>query len=497
MYQIFGHTPEDGALSKDQFINHVIHPDDRESFERCLSESAKPNNLFHAVCRIRRRHDGEWRWIEFSGRFTLTSDGISLRLIGVLGDITDRKQAEAERERLLAREQAAREQAEAANRIKDEFLAVLSHELRSPLNPILGWTKLLRSRKLDEQKTAHALETIERNASLQTQLIGDLLDVSCILQGKLSLNIAPVDLATTITAAMETVHLAAQAKSIQIHTAFNEAIGQVTGDGARLQQIIWNLLTNAVKFTPEGGRVEVRLERVGTQAQITVSDTGKGISPDFLPYVFDYFRQADGATTRKFGGLGLGLAIVRHLVELHGGMVTAESLGEGQGATFTVRLPLIKECAGLENKPSPNWSTDELATSPLVGLSILVVDDDADTREYLSFVLEQAGATVICTASAYEALQVLVQSTPDILLSDIGMPEMDGYMLMRQVRTMPSNRGGQIPAIALTAYAGEMNQQQAIAAGFQQHISKPVEPEYLIQSITSLSSPKAGLVRHP
>ena len=497
MYQIFGHTPEDGALSKDQFINHVIHPDDRESFERCLSESAKPNNLFHAVCRIRRRHDGEWRWIEFSGRFTLTSDGISLCLIGVLGDITDRKQAEAERERLLAREQAAREQAEAANRIKDEFLAVLSHELRSPLNPILGWTKLLRSRKLDEQKTAHALETIERNASLQTQLIGDLLDVSCILQGKLSLNIAPVDLATTITAAMETVHLAAQAKSIQIHTAFNEAIGQVTGDGARLQQIIWNLLTNAVKFTPEGGRVEVRLERVGTQAQITVSDTGKGISPDFLPYVFDYFRQADGATTRKFGGLGLGLAIVRHLVELHGGMVTAQSLGEGQGATFTVRLPLIKECAGLENEPSANGSTDELVTTPLVGLSILVVDDDADTREYLSFLLEQAGATVICTASAYEALQVLVQSTPDILLSDIGMPEMDGYMLMRQVRTMPSNRGGQIPAIALTAYAGEMNQQQAIAAGFQQHISKPVEPEYLIQSITSLSSPKAGLVRNP
>jgi PAS domain S-box-containing protein len=452
-----------------------------------------------AEVEIRFRHfkTGEALWMIYNVFYVRGENDQPIGLATVSRNITDRKQAEAERERLLAREQAAREQAEAANRIKDEFLAVLSHELRSPLNPILGWTKLLRSRKLDEQKTAHALETIERNASLQTQLIGDLLDVSCILQGKLSLNIAPVDLATTITAAMETVCLAAQAKSIQIHTAFNEAIGQVTGDCARLQQIIWNLLTNAVKFTPEGGRIEVRLERVGTQAQITVSDTGKGISPDFLPYVFDYFRQADGATTRKFGGLGLGLAIVRHLVELHGGMVTAQSLGEGQGATFTVRLPLIKECAGLENEPSANGSTDELVTTPLVGLSILVVDDDADTREYLSFLLEQAGATVICTASAYEALQVLVQSTPDILLSDIGMPEMDGYMLMRQVRTMPSNRGGQIPAIALTAYAGEMNQQQAIAAGFQQHISKPVEPEYLIQSITSLSSPKAGLVRNP
>jgi signal transduction histidine kinase len=337
----------------------------------------------------------------------------------------------------LEREQAARVEAETANRIKDEFLAVLSHELRSPLNPILGWAKLLRTRKLDEQKTAQALETIERNASLQTQLIGDLLDVSRILQGKLSLNIAPVDLAMTVRAAMETVHLAAQAKSIQIHTTLNEATGKVSGDCARLQQIIWNLLSNAVKFTPEGGRVEVRLERIGTYAQITVSDTGQGINPDFLPYVFDYFRQADGATTRKFGGLGLGLAIVRHLTELHGGTVTARSLGEGQGATFTLRLPPIEESVALDSEPTPYFATDAVATSPLVGVSILVVDDDADTREYLSFVLEQAGANTICAASAGEALQVLARSTPDILLSDIGMPEMDGYALMRRVRAMP------------------------------------------------------------
>jgi len=452
-----------------------------------------------AEVEIRFRHfkTGEALWMIYNVFYVRGENDQPIGLATVSRNITDRKRAEAERERLLVREQAAREQAEAANRIKDEFLAVLSHELRSPLNPILGWAKLLQSRTLDEQKTKHALATIERNANLQTQLIGDLLDVSRILQGKLSLNIAPVDLASTITAAMETVRLAAQAKSIQIHTALNEAIGQVAGDGARLQQIIWNLLSNAVKFTPEGGRVEVRLERIGSQAQISVSDTGKGISPDFLPYVFDYFRQADGATTRKFGGLGLGLAIVRHLTELHGGIVTAESLGEGQGATFIVRLPLLKEAAGLDNQPSSNCSTDELAASPLVGLSILVVDDDADTREYLSFVLEQAGATVICAASADEALQVLVQSTPDILLSDIGMPEMDGYMLMRRVRAMPCDRGGQIRAIALTAYAGEMNQQQALRAGFQRHIAKPVEPQTLIQAITSLSSTHASLVTHP
>ncbi|NJK77229.1 MAG: response regulator [Microcoleus sp. SU_5_6] len=328
---------------------------------------------------------------------------------------------------------------------------------------------------------------MERNASLQTQLIGDLLDVSRILQGKLSLNIAPVDLAMTVRAAMETVHLAAQAKSIQIHTTLNEATGKVSGDCARLQQIIWNLLSNAVKFTPEGGRVEVRLERIGTYAQITVSDTGQGINPDFLPYVFDYFRQADGATTRKFGGLGLGLAIVRHLTELHGGTVTARSLGEGQGATFTLRLPPIEESVALDSEPTPYFATDAVATSPLVGVSILVVDDDADTREYLSFVLEQAGADTICAASAGEALQVLARSTPDILLSDIGMPEMDGYALMRRVRAMPLDRGGQIRAIALTAYAGEMNQQQALRAGFQLHLSKPVEPEKLIEAISSLS----------
>jgi CheY-like chemotaxis protein/two-component sensor histidine kinase len=388
---------------------------------------------------------------------------------------------------MLAREQEARQQAEAANRIKDEFLAVLSHELRSPLNPILGWSKLLRNGKLNATKTAQALEIIERNAQLQSQLIEDLLDVSRILQGKLSLNMAPVNLASTIKAALETVRLAAEVKSIQIHTVFDPTIGQVLGDAARLQQVIWNLLTNAVKFTPDRGRVEIQLQRIGSQALIQVRDTGKGISPDFLPYVFEYFRQADATTTRTFGGLGLGLAIVRHLVELHGGAVQVESPGEGQGATFTVKLPLIKDKSG-KQKVEGNSSPLTPESSPLTGIRVLVVDDDTDSREFIAFVLEQLGAQVSTVTSAREAIAEVSASLsqPDILLSDIGMPNMDGYMLMRQIRAMPPEQGGQILAIALTAYAGEIDRQQALAAGFQHHLAKPVEPDELVKVILNL-----------
>jgi signal transduction histidine kinase/CheY-like chemotaxis protein len=397
----------------------------------------------------------------------------------------ERQWAEEKRIQMLAREQEARQQAETANRIKDEFLAVLSHELRSPLNPILGWSKLLRNGKLNAAKTAQALEIIERNAQLQSQLIEDLLDVSRILRGKLSLNMVPVNLASTIKAALETVRLAAEAKSIQIQTMFDPTIGQVLGDAARLQQVIWNLLTNAVKFTPEGGRVEIRLQPIGSQAQIQVRDTGKGISSDFLPHVFEYFRQADATTTRTFGGLGLGLAIVRHLVELHGGTVQVDSLGEGQGATFTVRLPLIKDKSG---RPKVEGNSSPLApeSSSLTGIWVLVVDDDTDSREFIAFVLEQLGAQVSAVTSAGEAIAFLEQSQPNILLSDIGMPNMDGYMLMRQIRAMPPEQGGQILAIALTAYAGEIDRQQALAAGFQHHLAKPVEPDELVKMILSL-----------
>jgi PAS domain S-box-containing protein len=373
------------------------------------------------------------------------------------------------------------EESQRANRIKNEFLAVLSHELRSPLNPILGWSKLLLTKKLDAGKTTEALNVIARNAKLQSELIEDLLDVSRILQGKLNLNIQPVELVTTIQSACETVRLAAEAKSIQLQLCLDSDVGQVLGDSARLQQIFWNLLSNAVKFTPEGGQVQIKLEQVGSCAQITVSDTGQGIAADFLPYIFDYFRQADAATTRKFGGLGLGLAIVRHLVELHGGTVWATSAGEGMGATFTVQLPLIpvQQAADQDTQPSA-------LDFDLNGMQILLVDDDADTREFVAFVLEQSGARVIRAATADEAYLAFLRYRPDVLLSDIGMPETDGYMLIRQIRSLPPEEGGEVKAIALTAYAGDFNRQQAIEAGFQQHISKPIEPEQLIQAIAQL-----------
>ncbi|MEG4146783.1 PAS domain S-box protein [Microcoleus sp. Pol12B5] len=377
--------------------------------------------------------------------------------------------------------QRDRAKAEAANRIKDEFLAVLSHELRSPLNPILGWTKLLRTGRLDTTKTQQALETIERNAKLQAQLIEDLLDVSRILQGKMTLNVAPVNLAAMIEAARETVRLAAEAKHIQIQTTFNPISGTVSGDSNRLQQVVWNLLSNAVKFTPTGGRIDVQLEQVGMYAQIRVKDTGKGIQREFLPHVFDYFRQEDGTITRQFGGLGLGLAIVRHFTELHGGTVQADSLGQNLGATFTIRLPLNI----VEPEPSSDDRHPESAAD-LAGIQVLVVDDDADMRELAAFTLMQSGAQVATAASGAQALTLLNQSLPDLLLCDIGMPEMDGYALIRQIRKWSPQQGGTIPAIALTAYAGEINQQQALAAGFQIHISKPVEPDELVQAIARL-----------
>ncbi|MBD2024379.1 response regulator [Leptolyngbya sp. FACHB-711] len=397
-------------------------------------------------------------------------------------DLIEQRQTASEREQLLAREQAARAEADRANRIKDEFLAVLSHELRSPLNPILGWAKLLQNGKLDAAKTQQALQTIERNAQLQSELIEDLLDVSRILQGKLNLNISPINLAPLIQAAMETVRLAAEAKLIKVEASLEPEVGLISGDSTRLQQVIWNLLSNAVKFTPKGGQISIRLEGSDSYAHITVSDTGQGIAPDFLPYVFEYFRQADATTTRKFGGLGLGLAIVRHLVELHGGTVAVESAGVGKGATFTARLPFMP----VQAIPDHDSRSSE-PSSDLNGIQVLVVDDEADSREFVAFVLEQAGATVLTATTANEALTMLIQAKPTVLLSDIGMPDRDGYMLLQQVRALPPEQGGQVRAIALTAYAGDFNQQQALQAGFQQHLSKPIEPERLIQVVACLT----------
>ncbi|HCF26218.1 MAG TPA: hypothetical protein DEV81_03110 [Cyanobacteria bacterium UBA11049] len=365
--------------------------------------------------------------------------------------------------------------------MKDEFLAVLSHELRSPLNPILGWAKLLQTRKMDEDKIAQGLATIERNALLQSQLVEDLLDISGILRGKLSLNVGSVNLAATIRAAIETVHLAAKSKSIEIEAMLDPEVGFVSGDATRLEQVVWNLLSNAVKFTPAQGRVQVRLQQRGDCASITISDTGIGIHPNFLPHVFDYFRQANSAMNRQFGGLGLGLAIVRQLVEAHGGTVQAESPGEGLGATFIVRLPLLP----VQATPRPNHQ--QLEQSPLLyGTQILVVDNEPDALELAAFVLEEAGARVIKATCAGEALAALMQSVPDVLVSDIGMPDIDGYMLIQQIRALPKEQGGQIPAIALSAYAGDINHQQSLSAGFQRHISKPIDPQEVVLAITEL-----------
>lgn len=426
-----------------------------------------------------------------------------------------------ERAQLYEAERLARETAEATNRVKDEFLAILSHELRSPLNPILGWTKMLRTHHFNAHMTNRALDSIERNAKLQVQLIEDLLDVSHILQGKLRLNISIVNLVSVIEAAIETVRLAAESKSIRLHfsqTHLDRALdhsGQaansgsavcVAGDPARLQQIVWNLVSNAVKFTPEGGKVTVSLSLLDSHlpsaagstqeqthfnryVQINVTDTGKGIDPAFLPYIFEYFRQADSTITRQFGGLGLGLTIVRHLVELHGGNIQAESKGEGQGSTFRVTLPLTTHQRSSQTlSEGQHPSLHQSLGRRLHQVRVLVVDDDVDMREYVDFVLREAGARVALAGSAGEALAKLPRFKPDVLISDLGMPNVDGYTLVRQIRSLVPELGGRVPAIALTAYAGEYNQQQIIAAGFQLHIAKPVEPEDLVRAIAKLLS---------
>ncbi|MBE9182624.1 PAS domain-containing protein [Oculatella sp. LEGE 06141] len=424
---------------------------------------------------------GTPKWWDVVVTPIFNAEGQVIQLLATSRDITDRKQSEMERDRLLEQEQSARESAERANRIKDEFLAVLSHELRSPLNPILGWAKLMQSRKFDATKTNEALATIERNAKLQTQLIDDLLDIAKILRGKFVMNAAPVDLAFVIEAALDTVRTAAVAKAITLHAVLPQ-IGRVSGDSARLQQIVWNLLSNAIKFTPAKGQVEVRLERDGDQAKIIVNDTGKGIHPDFLPHIFESFRQEDASTTRQYGGLGLGLAIVRHLVEVHGGIIWADSPGEGQGATFTIQFPLLD--TELEPPQSEAVSVDEL---DLTGVRILSVDDEPDTRNLLVVSLTQYGAEVLAVASAAEVLANLESFQPDVLISDIGMPEVDGYMLMRQIRALPSEKGGQIRAIALTAYAREEDYQQAINNGYQRHLTKPLDLDQLVQAVIELA----------
>jgi PAS domain S-box-containing protein len=395
---------------------------------------------------------------------------------------------------LFERESRARAAAEESNRMKDEFLATVSHELRTPLTSILGWARMLRSGTLDAATSERAVETIERNARSQSQIIEDILDVSRIITGKLSLSVEPVEMVAVIEAAINAVRPAAEAKGIQIETAFDAAAYRVAGDANRLQQVVWNLLSNAVKFTPGGGRVSVQLRREDAYVETIVSDTGQGIDKEFLPYVFDRFRQADSSTTRQHGGLGLGLAIVRHLVELHGGTVAAESAGEGEGTTFTVRLPSMavpERPAGAAAAPSMAASAADFdCVASLAGLRVLAVDDEADTLELLKMLLERCSVEVITALSARDALAALEATRPDVLIADIGMPEEDGYQLIHKVRALGSERGGNTPAIALTAYAGEADRRRVLASGYQTHMAKPIDPAKLLRAVAGLARSK-------
>lgn len=515
-----------------------VHPEDKERAIASWSAYICEGREYSEEFRFQAAH-GNIRWVQVRSSPMLSSQGDLLGYVGTLEDITERKQAEEVRAQVI-REQTARQEAEAANRMKDEFLAVLSHELRTPLTSMLGWSKILRTKKLDEKATSRALEAIERNAISQMQLIEDILDVSRIIRGQLRLNVSAVNLISVMEAALEAVRPLAEPKEIQLNTLLDTSIGSVYGDPARLQQIVWNLLTNAIKFTPKGGTVEVRLSKyfgfsisdfgVGATsttistsqsnnlrfesdsenldsantdesnnlkskiqnsksqyAQIQVIDTGIGISSEFLPKVFERFRQADSTTTRSHNGLGLGLAIVRHLVELHKGAIFAESLGTGQGATFTVRLPLLQDNKGSRvSREATGEISSPVASTPLAGLRVLVVDDEADTRNFLSFMFEEYGAFATAVASVDEALVVLEQAKPDILISDIGMSEQDGYTLIRKLRSLKPEKGGRIPAIALTAYTREEDRLKAVSAGFQQHLSKPIDPNKLIAAVANI-----------
>jgi len=394
--------------------------------------------------------------------------------------------------RLYEAQQTARAQAERMSEMKDEFLATLSHELRTPLSAILGWSQVLRRRKFGEGDLHQALDIIERNARVQTQLIEDLLDMSRITSGKVRLDIQPVEPVSFIEAALETVRLAASAKGVRLDKVLDPVAGPVSGDPNRLQQVVWNLLSNAIKFTPKDGKVQVILERVNSHIEISVGDTGIGIRPEFLAHVFERFRQADSSTTRKYGGLGLGLSIVKHLVELHGGTVQAHSLGEGRGTTFTVQLPLavVQRNADAQQRLHLRTAKDvpqDYRVANLGGIKVLVVDDENDARELLRRVLTDCGAEVLVAATAADALSLVQRERPQLLLSDIGMPDVDGYELLRQVRALGEAGGGKLPAIALTAFARSEDRTRALRAGFLVHVSKPVEPSELVATVASVA----------
>ncbi|MEP0916403.1 ATP-binding protein [Leptolyngbya sp. DQ-M1] len=474
--EMTGYAAEE-VLGKNPRLLQGAHTD--RAVLDALRREISQGRPFHGEA-INYHKDGSEYYVEWNITPIRNSQQEITHFVAIQRDITDRKRYEKEREQLLAQEQVARDAAEVANRTKDEFLATLSHELRTPLTPILGWSKVLRTQQLSEANTQQALKTIEENAKRQAQLVDDLLDLARIVRGKLTLNFTSVPLIETIVAALETVRLAAEAKSIQIKTDLDATISPVMGDAGRLQQVIWNLLSNAIKFTPIGGQIRVTLSRVDRTAQIQISDTGQGIDPEFLPFVFERFRQEDSSITRQFGGLGLGLSLCRQLVEAHGGIIRAESAGIGQGAIFTVQLPLVID--------SHSVKTAMLASSKpnLKGLRVLIVEDDISTLQFLAFIVQQEGAIVTAVPSPQAALDKFERSSFDLLISDIGMQGMDGLTLLRQIRAFAED----LPAIALTAYATESHREQALSVGYNEHLSKPIEPERLMQTIATVLEPQ-------
>lgn len=463
-----------------------VHAEDRIGAHEAVRKAIAEGSDYDHEYRIR-HDDGKEVWISAKGRAQYDEHGKVTGIVGTLADVTERKNLERERESLLANESAARTAAERANRMKDEFLATLSHELRTPLNAILGWSNILRADHADEDELNTGLEVIERNTHVQARLIEDLLDMSRIISGKVRLDVQPADLSRVIEAALEAVKPSADSRKIRLVSVLDPLAGPVRGDPARLQQIVWNLLTNAIKFTPPGGKVEVALERVNSHVEITVSDTGMGIEPEFLPYIFDRFRQGDASITRKHGGLGLGLSIVKNLTEMHGGSVQAKSAGQGQGATFRIALPLPvahpeDDTAPSREHPAAPGTTEspESAAADLSDSAILIVDDEPDCIGLIRRMLEKHGAQVVAACSGEEALVALKQQPFDTLISDIGMPEMNGFELIQKIRSLKPSEGGQVPAIVLTAFARTEDRRRAMAAGFDTFVSKPVDPGELL-----------------
>ncbi len=491
-FKFIGLPSDSGAAAA---WDRYIHPADLPSAYEVWSESIGTLEPYTKEFRVRDR-TGNYRWFLARALPIQDAEGAVKRWFGTCTDIQDRKELELQREHLLNSERSARNEAERANQMKDEFLATLSHELRTPLNAIFGWTQLIREDQNDPELVATGIEIIDRNVRAQNQLIEDLLDMSRIISGKLRIHVQSVSPAACIEAAIETVASSAEAKQIRLTRILDPLAGPISGDPARLQQIVWNLLSNAIKFTPKGGMVKVLLERINSHLEISVADSGQGISEDFLPHVFERFRQADAATTRQHGGLGLGLAIVKQLVELHGGSIRVESEGEDLGSVFVVSLPLKAI-----RQPTESARTHPAAPKPLpplresmqlTGLRVLVVDDEPDARELLRRVLEDRAATIFCAGSAAEALSTLQREIPDVLVTDIGMAGIDGYELLRQVRALANPAASSVPAIALTAFARSEDRTRALLAGFLAHVAKPVEPAELIATVAAVAGRNGG-----